>query len=683
MTSRPTGRVLALGHGWRDYRIYDGIAVHPYTRLLSRPDGQPGMIGGPAYPDFDSLTWERHNRYGRADDTTPAAAGDPSARLEGTWWWCGPIVDDFAHEFAEFSHRLPLGDVAPDVGLVFSASPSGSGGVLVEPPPFVADALAHLGLDGRPLAVIAEPARVERLIVAPQGAQMRWHPHPEYLAELEPLQAAAFGGDSRIDALFISRAGQSRGRLMGEGYLEELLLACGVHILHGESVRFSALLRMAASARRLLVTEGGACQGLGMLGTLDADVTMLARRAPEAFTREECAIPLRSRARGEFTIVDSASEFVSLGVPGQERDDPNSMALVEPELLISGLAELGFDVSARFRMEDFLSAVDNDLVAYQSSFFAKVMARQPDFDERQARVREAVSQWREALVDRDRAASRHPDEQVPSGAAPVHILAGVWDNVDLLEGWLRHHRGMGVQGVVAMDYGSTDGSAELLTSPEWADFVTLVPFTGLDTDTNLAMLQFARAVELPGWLLMIDPDEYLVTPSGRIDDISIVRAMEDSDLVTLPRFHMTAPRSLAETEPFPGVQAATLREVEQDQGKVLVRVASDASTDMSGHSGVARRAAQVEGVSTCLLHVPVRSFLKFAEKVGHAEVTLAADPSLPDWFAHHWRRWVQMKQAGTLREEYLDHFVHDDAVDALIASGVLVSDERLRGIAGA
>jgi hypothetical protein len=394
MTGSPR---LALPRSWRGLVIYDSIAVHPYRRILSRPDGLPGTIGGPAFPEFESLTWERHNRYGRPDDLDPATDDDPMDRLEGTWWWCGPVVDDFAHEFAEFSHRFPLSDVAPGVGLLFAATPSGKGDTLDELTPAVVDALAYLGLEDRTTAVAGQATLVDRLIVSPQGAQMRVPPNPDYLGELTVLQERSFGGVAPIDALFISRAAQNRGRLMGEGYVEELLLTSGVTVVHGEAVSYRALLRLAAAARRLLVTEGGACQGVSLLGSLHGDVTMLARRAREAFTREECAIPLRSRATGEFSILDSAEDFISLGVLGQEREDPNAMALVEPDLLLRGLAEVGFDVTSRFRLRDFLAAVDRDLAAYESSYFAAVMAREPDYDERAERMRATFQAWRDRI----------------------------------------------------------------------------------------------------------------------------------------------------------------------------------------------------------------------------------------------------------------------------------------------
>ena len=262
-------------------------------------------------------------------------------------------------------------------------------------------------------------------------------------------------------------------------------------------------------------------------------------------------------------------------------------------------------------------------------------------------------------------------------APRIHLLTGVWDNADLLPGWLAHHREMGFGGVVLMDYGSTDGSLEILRSPEWADFVEILPFSGLDSDVNRELLVHSQSRWPMDWALFIDPDEFVFTPRRSTDDPSILIAMEGHDLVTLPRYEMTAPRSVARSAVFPGIDVMTLRLVEQDQGKVMVRLSVDMPVDLAGHTGQTDRSGTIEGTPTCLLHVPVRSYERFAQKVDHAEETFALNPDLPDWWAWHWRRWIEIRDNGGLAGEYLEQFVNDDDVESLLATGVYARDTRI------
>ena len=46
-------------------------------------------------------------------------------------------------------------------------------------------------------------------------------------------------------------------------------------------------------------------------------------------------------------------------------------------------------------------------------------------------------------------------------------------------------------------------------------------------------------------------------------------------------------------------------------------------------------------------------------------------------FAHHWRRWVRIRDSGGLWGEYLDQFVPDADLEAALARGDYVSDRRL------
>jgi len=268
---------------------------------------------------------------------------------------------------------------------------------------------------------------------------------------------------------------------------------------------------------------------------------------------------------------------------------------------------------------------------------------------------------------------------VVSDPSRVVVITATWDVADLMGDWLEHHRDMGVEAVVVMDYGSTDGTLELLLDTRWSGFLHWFPFTGLGSDSNLQQLEHARTIWSDGWALIIDPDEFLVTPSWSVSDLVGAAVATGADAVALPRFHMEGPRSLVRAPgAAPGPRELSLRWGPQDQTKVIVNLASAAHANLPGHVAVGERVAELSGLDVCLLHYPTRSFAGFVGKVDHAEQTLQfLGGSADAGFAHHWRRWVAIRNAGGLWEEYLDQFVPDDELDEVIECGEYAWDRRL------
>jgi hypothetical protein len=271
---------------------------------------------------------------------------------------------------------------------------------------------------------------------------------------------------------------------------------------------------------------------------------------------------------------------------------------------------------------------------------------------------------------------RHPTAL--TAHPPVYVLTGVWDNADLLDDWLEHQRLLGVAGVLAMDFGSTDGSVEILTSPRWSSFVTTTPFPGITPNHSRILIEVARGLWPRGWALMIDPDEFLVTTTGRIDDPLVVGAMATGPAIEIARYEMTTVRSAAsDLAAGPAAADLTLRLTARDQGKVAIDLASDVVPSRSTHLSRGAVSVDVGGTAACLLHAPVRSFERFAQKVDHAAYTLSESPFLEEAHAWHWRRWIRIRDAGGLPDEYDAQFVPDGDLDALLADGVYERDHRL------
>ncbi|MFL6180558.1 MAG: glycosyltransferase family 2 protein [Actinomycetes bacterium] len=100
------------------------------------------------------------------------------------------------------------------------------------------------------------------------------------------------------------------------------------------------------------------------------------------------------------------------------------------------------------------------------------------------------------------------------------LVTTTWNSLDHLEIFLDHYRKLGVR-VLAMDFDSTDGTAEVLvlarvggsrragsaSRHRWSRFV----------NEMLAIAQSSASAD--DWCLFCDPDELLVTPSMRIAEV--------------------------------------------------------------------------------------------------------------------------------------------------------------------
>ena len=280
------------------------------------------------------------------------------------------------------------------------------------------------------------------------------------------------------------------------------------------------------------------------------------------------------------------------------------------------------------------------------------------------------------------------------------VATSTWDSADVLEPWLAHIERLGAAKVLVMDYGSTDGTREILGSKRWSGLVRAHDVSSLQADTSNDLLAIAKADHEGSWCLFCDPDEFLITLTMSVEDL--LPADRDAvSIVSVPRRNMTGPRSEATStdsslSPFEWLTLRIERTSERTDeevagrielsspwifsalpGKVLVDVdrvdfialgdhearASDGSTD------------QLEG--SILLHFPFRSFERFRSKLEHAGRHIEHDPQ-PSGAPWHYVRWLSAGGERALRGEYEAQFVDDADVARLIRAGFLVEDVRAR-----
>lgn len=287
----------------------------------------------------------------------------------------------------------------------------------------------------------------------------------------------------------------------------------------------------------------------------------------------------------------------------------------------------------------------------------------------------------------------------------ILVATTTWNSIDLIEEFLVHYQKLGVQKIMVMDFDSTDGTQSVLKSSRWADFVHLTPFPGVaDLDSSNIMLSIAKSkFGSDSYCLFCDPDEFLVTPSMRIEEVVGPVRADRMDACVIPRFNMTAARKVAVSQqsrltPFDAlkfrVDHRVKRRVSVDMGnevldppwistailgKVLVRLEATISICDGDHQAECKdREVDVAGDGVYLLHYPVRTWAEFENKIDMAKVDMGANTDLPDAYGWQIRRWVRLSNSGELYEEYLAQFAGERDLDSHLADGSLCVDESVR-----
>src|SRR5437870_4897042 len=138
----------------------------------------------------------------------------------------------------------------------------------------------------------------------------------------------------------------------------------------------------------------------------------------------------------------------------------------------------------------------------------------------------------------------------PGGNTMILIATTTWNSAGVLEIFLDHHRKLGFDNVLLMDFASEDGTAAIAQSAQYRDFVSVVPFPGsvANLDSSNILLEFAKERFDPqATCLFCDPDELLVLPAGT--DMRDLGRCTGSALC-IPRFNVTARLSEVLTNPL-------------------------------------------------------------------------------------------------------------------------------------
>jgi len=291
---------------------------------------------------------------------------------------------------------------------------------------------------------------------------------------------------------------------------------------------------------------------------------------------------------------------------------------------------------------------------------------------------------------------------VGGAAERVLVATSTWNNRPIVELFIDYYRAVGASAVLALDFGSTDGTRELLAEHGADGFVHALDLPDLaEMRQSTILLRHAKEhFPTDTWCLFCDPDEFLVT-----SDMQLATVCRDVDgaigALLVPRHNVTAPRSAAR-DPAARMMpdgvltlridrrwlrgAEALQEVGRLEppwiftavpGKVVVRLEAANEMPISDHEATLEPGwTTVEAADAYLLHYPFRTFTEFVEKVELATLDFAAN-DWPPGYGWQYQSWFRARERGELFSEYLDQFVADEEVPTLLAAGALVEDESV------
>jgi hypothetical protein len=297
--------------------------------------------------------------------------------IKGCYLFGGPLFNNFGHFLAECVHRLwafeyqsKVNDIHFD-GVVILPQHNRVLGLLqritYQLPPVFIETLNYLGIPRSKIKYQFSAATYEQLHIPQQASYFRSQIPigQEYKAFLSCCERRN-GIDRSIagyQKVYVSRTNFSlRGAIAGESYLESFLERNDFHIFYPENHSIVEQLQTYKSAKEVVFAEGGALHVLELLGDIDANIYVIARR-PKSQAVYNAMLEARAKS---FTFFTSVVTLQSLFVPVQSNKTAHGSAIsvVAIDALVTFLQNsLQVDI-ATFVLKDFIEVVERDLQGY-------------------------------------------------------------------------------------------------------------------------------------------------------------------------------------------------------------------------------------------------------------------------------------------------------------------------------
>jgi hypothetical protein len=276
----------------------------------------------------------------------------------------------------------------------------------------------------------------------------------------------------------------------------------------------------------------------------------------------------------------------------------------------------------------------------------------------------------------------------------IVLITMPYDQADIVADFLDWHLDLGVDLILALDGGSTDGTRDVLARYARTNRVVWFPLPERD------MSQYSISDELTAmardryeadWIIYCDVDEFVCTRGKSLRTVLADSDRQGITLLDLPRRTMTGlpiPTGRRATEVLTlRIDRTVVPTVEQQiswdlpvpfaflevGGHIAFRAAAVRSFAIGIHSATV--AWGTSGTSDLyILHYAIRGYEELRQKVRNTEKWLEDNPHLPPGWGWHWRRWIQLEKAGRLREDYDCQFVSAARATELVADGTCAVD---------
>lgn len=275
------------------------------------------------------------------------------------------------------------------------------------------------------------------------------------------------------------------------------------------------------------------------------------------------------------------------------------------------------------------------------------------------------------------------------------LISGMYNVADLVTEFCTYYLGLGVDRIFVAEYGSDDGTVDLLQPFVRAGQVEIVPLLTqhfAKYDPSNAILSTIRERKGADWISFLDPDEFLVGPDQLRDFLR--EALRGREAIAIPRFNLTGigpvpPQThylshltfkITKSDPRVSNAAATLSSpwiFSRLPPKVMINVTSSLTTTTGDHDVRGSGAPLLMEPSCQILHLPIRSYQAFQEKIECGINYYAQNPELGPGIGWHWRRWIALFEKGQLHKEYERQFLDRSLAESFIAKGDIVRETRL------
>lgn len=336
------------------------VAVTPYQYLMKRPLGLPEHQGGPIWPDWHNEIDARFCRNRSAVDDLPDHPQSISKQIQEPAAWCGPIVDHFGHQVADFSTRiLHTRSAYPDAKLLFGVEAGRQSLDLHETPALFRSILDWLCVETNDIEIITHPTLVHELLVAPQAEQLtNYGPAPAYLDLLDELTERQLKGKRKQGILFVSRAGMPV-RFAGEEYIEHLMAENGVRVIRPETMTLREQLAAYAASECLIFTQGSALHGLQLLGRSLHNLHVLPRYPGYQFAKN--LLNVRAKSLKYFEVCRGVIYGLE---PGGNPGKWYGISVFEEDAIIDYLRMINPTIANCWNQALYLEHRDKDVISW-------------------------------------------------------------------------------------------------------------------------------------------------------------------------------------------------------------------------------------------------------------------------------------------------------------------------------